>query len=95
MPAVTRLQDNCTGHDSCPSVPLVTGSPTVFVNGKPKGRVTDQYQSHGCVTHLSHQDVISQGSSTVFCDGLAVARVGDSVSIGGSVQDGSPDVFAN
>lgn len=95
MPAVTRLQDQCTGHDSCPPKPLVTGSPNVFVNGKPKGRVTDKYESHGCVVHTPHQDEIAQGSSTVFCNGLSVARVGDSVSIGGSVQDGSPDVFAN
>ena len=57
MPAATRQGDNCTGHDACPPVPLVEGSPNVFTNGQPAG------------------------------------RVGDAVSIGGSVQAGSGNVF--
>jgi len=93
MPAATRLGDNCTGHDSCPAVPLVEGSPNVFTNGQPSGRVGDHYASHGCVVHPGHQDVIAAGSSTVFINGIPAGRVGDSVSIGGSVRDGSSDVF--
>ena len=95
MPAVTRLTDKCTGHDSCPGVPLVTASPNVFANGKPAGRVNDTYDSHGCVVHPSHQDHITQGSPTTFVNGIPWGRVGDSVSIGGSVAEGSPNVFAN
>ena len=41
MPAATRLNDNCTGHDACPPVPLVEGSPNVYINGRPAGRVGD------------------------------------------------------
>lgn len=93
MPAATRLNDNCTGHDACPSVPLVEGSQNVFTNGLPAGRVGDHYYSHGCVVHPGHQDVIAAGSGTVFINGKPAARVGDSVSIGGSVQDGSGNVF--
>lgn len=93
MPAATRLGDNCTGHDSCPSVPLVEGSPNVFINGRPAGRVGDHYSSHGCIVHSSHQDVIVSGSGTVFINGKPAARVGDPVSLGGSVQDGSGNVF--
>lgn len=89
----TRKGDCCTGHDACPAVPLAEGSPNVFINGQPAGRVGDHYTSHGCVTHPGHQDVIAAGSSSVFINGRPAARVGDSVSIGGAVQDGSGDVF--
>lgn len=93
MPSATRLDDCCTGHDGCGSVPLVECSPDVNINGKGAGRVGDSYASHGCVAHSPHQDKIAAGSSTVFINGLPAARVGDSVSIGGSVQDGSDNVF--
>lgn len=93
MPAATRQGDNCTGHDSCPPVPLVEFSPNVNINGRGAGRMGDRYSTHGCVTHPGHQDVIAAGSSTVFINGKPAARVGDSVSIGGAVQDGSGNVF--
>ena len=94
MPSVTRLGDNCTGHDTCGGTPLISGSPNVFVNSKACGRVGDKYSSHGCITHSAHNDSISQGSSTVKVNGVPIARVGDSVSIGGSVASGSPNVNA-
>lgn len=93
MPAATRRNDTCTGHDACPPVPLVEFSPDVNVNGRGAGRMGDHYATHGCVTHPGHQDVIAAGSGTVNINGKPAARVGDSVSIGGSVQDGSGDVF--
>ena len=92
MPAATRLNDNGTGHDACPPVPLVEGSPSVYINGRPAGRVGDHYSAHGCVTHPGHQDVIAAGSSKVVINGKPAARVGDAVSIGGAVQDGSGNV---
>lgn len=93
MPAATRQGDHCTGHDNCPPVPLVEYSPNVFINGKGAGRLGDHYTAHGCVVHPGHQDSISGGSSTVFINGIPAARVGDPVTLGGSVQDGSGDVF--
>lgn len=92
MPQATRKDDNCTGHDACPPVPLVEHSPDVFINKRGAGRVGDHYSTHGCVSHPGHQDVIAAGSSTVFINGRPAARIGDAVSIGGTVQDGSPDV---
>ena len=93
MPAATRQNDNCTGHDACPPVPLVTYSPNVIINGLGAGRQTDLYSTYGCVAHPGHQDVIVAGSSKVDINGLPAARVGDAVSIGGAVQDGSPNVI--
>jgi len=65
----------------------------VSINGLGAGRVGDHYASHGCVVHPGHQDVIASGSGTVNINGRPAARVGDSVSIGGAVQDGSGNVF--
>ena len=93
MPAATRLNDNSTGHDACPPVPLVEGSPNVIINGRPAGRLGDHYASHGCVIHPGHQDVIAAGSSKEVINGRPAARVGDAVSIGGAVQNGSGNVI--
>ena len=62
------------------------------INKLGAGRVGDHYSTHGCVSHPGHQDVIAAGSSTVFINGRPAARIGDAVSIGGTVQDGSPNV---
>lgn len=93
MPKATRLGDMNTGHDACPPTALVTASDNVIINGKGAGRVGDTYAPHGCDDHPTHAGSISSGSSTVFINGKAAGCVGDSVSCGGSVADGSPNVF--
>lgn len=93
MPAGTRLQDYCTGHDACAPTPLVECSPDVFINGRGVGRVGDYYAPHGCDAHSTHQDSIAAGSSTVFINGKPAGRVGDAVVLAGSVRDGSGNVF--
>lgn len=93
MSAATRKGDSCTGHDDCPAVPLVTCSEDVLINGRGAGRQGDTYAGHGCLVHPGHQDVIIGGSSSVFINDMPAAREGDSVSIGGSVAEGSSDVF--
>lgn len=93
MSNATRLGDKSTGHDSCISVPLVTASNNVFINGKGAGRMGDTYASHSCSVHSPHAGSISSGSGTVFINGQAAARVGDSVSCGGSVAEGSSNVW--
>lgn len=93
MSAATRVGDSNTGHDNCPPVFLNTGSNNVFINGKPAGRLGDNYVMHGCVNHPSHQGIISSGSSSVFINGRPAGRVGDSVSCGGNVAEGSSNVF--
>ncbi len=94
MAAVTRKGDLNTGHDLCVPVPLIEGSPNVFVNGQPCGRVGDQYEAHGCVGHASHNDQIAAGSATVFVNGKPIGRIGDAVVLAGSVAQGSGNVFA-
>lgn len=93
MAAATRQGDYCTGHDACASVPLIDGSPNVFINGQSAGRVGDKYALHGCITHSIHADSISSGSSTVFINGISAARIGDAVLMAGTIKDGSNNVF--
>lgn len=93
MPAQTRVGDNDTGHDACPPRPLAEGSPDVFINGIPAGRVGDAYAPHGCPVHAPHSGVIASGSGTVFINGQAAGRIGDPVSCGGSVAEGSSNVI--
>lgn len=93
MPQATRLGDKDTGHDDCAPTALVTASPDVFINGKAAGRQGDSYSPHGCKVHPSHSGVISGGSDTVFINGKPAARIGDAVNCGGTVAEGSSDVW--
>lgn len=93
MPQATRLGDADTGHDACPPTALVSASGDVFINGKAAGRQGDAYAPHGCKTHPSHTATISGGSGTVYVNGKPAARVGDAVSCGGSVAEGSSNVW--
>lgn len=93
MPAVGRKGDNCTGHGCWPSRPAVSGSPNVTINNIPALRVDDAYAAHTCPaipeTHDGNQ---AQGSSSVTVNAKALSRVGDNVSCGGALAEGSPNV---
>ncbi len=93
MPQATRLGDLDTGHDACPPTGLVTASSNVIINGKGAGRVGDTYAPHGCIVHTPHSGSIASGSGTVFINGRSAGRVGDPVSCGGSVAQGSNNVY--
>lgn len=93
MSNATRMGDKNTGHDACPAVALTIASPNVSINGKPAGRMGDSYDPHGCKEHGTHTGKISIGSHTVYINGKPAARVGDAISCGGTVAEGSPDVF--
>lgn len=94
MPQVTRLGDLGSGHDLCGDRALASASPNVFINSRGAGRVGDSYTPHGCIEHPLHVGVIAAGSQTVFVNKKRVGRLGDGISCGGSVIEGSPNVFA-
>lgn len=88
-----RLGDQGVPH--CSGYTIATGSPNVFVNGKPMAAVGDTSTAHlrpgtPCRGHVAS---ISQGSGSVFVNGRAVARVGDALAGCTLVATGSPDVF--
>ena len=89
----TRLGDQDSGHDECPPRSLNSASANVFVNGKGAGRIGDEYPVHECEVHKPHTGVIASGSSTVYINSKGAGRVGDAVSCGGTVAEGSADVY--
>jgi uncharacterized Zn-binding protein involved in type VI secretion len=99
MPAVARgsAVDTVTTNHGCTASTTTEGkSSNVIVNGTGVHRQSDKNTSHtysppGCP---SHQTTISVGSSTVFANGLGIARIGDSYSGGEEVSSGSSNVFA-
>lgn len=91
MPAATRIADKTAGHCFGP-VPLLDGAPTVFVNGKAVGVIGGKYPPHTCGTS-THQGSLAKGSATAFACGRAICRIGDKLSCGDTVAQGSPNVF--
>jgi len=98
MSGAARKDDNGSGHGNYPSRVIQSGSPNVFINGKPAARVGDSLGSHSYTdesgTH-THSGNISSGSNNVFVNGMAKANVGSSISCGGSIVSGSSNVNVN
>jgi uncharacterized Zn-binding protein involved in type VI secretion len=100
MPAVARKSGTdsvITGH-SCDAISSTNmGSSTVFVNGIGACRLGDAIMIHtfpvgqSCVPHTA---VILEGSSSVFVDGIPIARKADLADMG-AISTGSSNVFAD
>jgi uncharacterized Zn-binding protein involved in type VI secretion len=102
MPAAARLGDKAQvdadahGCPACPHPgvgPVVTGSPDVFVNGKPAARQDDLGIHAACCGPNTF--TIKRGSPTVYVNGKPIARMNDNTQhCGGSgpIIEGSPDV---
>lgn len=99
MPAVVRVGDMSTGHGCFPPTAM-QGSPVskTFVNGLKPGVVNQQsfHVTHSCgiTTHpapaaRSHVS----GSGNTFIEGFPASRIGDNISCGDAVGQGSPNTF--
>ena len=93
MPAVARLADFCLGHCYEPRA-NVQGSENVFVNGRPVHLLSHYWPTHTC-GQSSHDSITVQGSENIFVNGLPLARIGDALSCGDMIAEGSENVFAN
>jgi hypothetical protein len=49
---------------------------------------------HACPNTPPHDGVLAKGSSTVYVNGKAIARIGDPISCGSKTQEGSQTIFA-
>jgi uncharacterized Zn-binding protein involved in type VI secretion len=67
---------------------ISTGSPNVFINGKPVVRIGDQVAYYGPGSESSA--VMATGSSTFFVNGKPVCRVGDLNTAGTPATGGAP-----
>lgn len=76
---------------------IMRGAGTVYANGIQVGLHVSQLTPHapwGRKSHPPHRAATTtQGSPTVFCEGLPVLRVGSGNTCGHSIVEGSPDVF--
>lgn len=99
MPAAARAENTdtiTTGH-GCDATAKIAGTQqtTVITNGKIASVEGDAIAPHtipagpACVPHSA---VVNVGSGTVFFEGIAAARVGDSAD-GGVIISGSGNVF--
>lgn len=69
---------------------IVRGARTVFANGKPVGLNVSDITSHGKNKHKAAKT--TEGSPSVYAEGVAVLRVGSGTSCGHKITQGSPDV---
>jgi len=91
MPKLSRL-----GDTDQPGGAIMRGASTVFANGIKVGLHVSKITPHAPWgdPHPPHDAaVITDGSPTVFAEGVPVLRVTSGNSCGHSIVGGSPDVF--
>ncbi|MDA7422698.1 PAAR domain-containing protein [Tritonibacter multivorans] len=93
MPAAGRNGDTGSGHDGFPPTPATSVSGDVFTNGVEALRKGDAFAAHSKPKHPPHGRALAAGSSSVFINGQPAGRVGDAIDCGGSISNGSGDVF--
>jgi uncharacterized Zn-binding protein involved in type VI secretion len=77
---IARVGDMTSGHDGYPGTPIITGSKTMFCDGKAIACVGDICAEHDKSKGSRHTPVITGGSSFFTVDGRSVAMVGSEVS---------------
>lgn len=91
MPQLSRVGDmnQCSGS-------IQRGASTVFANGIQVGLHVSSITSHAPWgrPHPQHQSAqTTDGSPSVFAEGVPVLRVGSGNTCGHSIVNGSPDVY--
>jgi uncharacterized Zn-binding protein involved in type VI secretion len=95
MAAASRKGDLSAGHGCFPPTACVNSLATrTFINGILAQKQGSSFNSHRCgkTTHPTSSRTTSSGSSTVYIEGARAVRIGDSISCGDSVAQGSPNV---
>ena len=108
MASVATNGSTCTTGHGCDSTTTVNGgSSNVIVGNKGVARKDDPLSDHTidkptlglpyppeplCIDHNGQK--INEGSATVFVNDEPIARVGDSVDIGGQITSGESSVVA-
>lgn len=84
---IACVGDMTSGHDGYPGTPIVTGSGTMFCDGKAIACKGDICEAHDKPKGHRHTPVITGGSSFFTVDGRPVATTGSEVSGGGCNSD--------
>jgi uncharacterized Zn-binding protein involved in type VI secretion len=98
MPAVSRLGDKSTGHGGfAPTAMITTPVAKTYFDGKYPGVVSPncKFAAHtrGNTTHNSDIRYPSSGASKTNIEGFKAARIGDDLSDGDAIAQGSPKSF--
>lgn len=93
MSGVAFKGGKCTGHSCFPPRESTEGADTVTVNDKPVHCVGHQWAFHTCGDN-THKGALANGSDGVSVEGVAVGRIGDDVTCGSVVAEGSEDTTA-
>lgn len=91
MPQLSRVGDTNEVKGA-----IIGGASTVFCNGIPVGQQGNKITPHAPFgkRHPPHRAaIVTNGSPSVFAEGIPVARVTSGNSCGHSIVQGSPDVF--
>lgn len=91
MPQLSRVGDTNQAGGA-----IIRGADSVFANGIKVGLHVSGITPHAPwgKPHPPHRSAVTtNGSPTVFCEGVPVLRVGSGNSCGHSISQGSPDVF--
>ncbi|KGT88343.1 type IV secretion protein Rhs [Erwinia typographi] len=70
---------------------LTAGSPNVFINGRPA--IMAHASVGECDEHGPAPQLVAEGSSRVYINGLPAARTGDLLTCSAAISEGSPNVF--
>lgn len=93
MAAASRRGDLSAGHGCFPPTNCSSGVASItFINGIPAQILGSSYTAHVCGQTIHPSRLASSGSSTVYIEGQQAIRIGDSISCGDSVGQGSPNV---
>ena len=76
---IARVGDMTSGHDGYPGTPIITGSGTMFCDGKAIACVGDICADHDKPKGHNHTPIITGGSSFFTIDGRPVAMTGSEV----------------
>lgn len=76
---VACVGDMTSGHDGYPGTPIITGSNTMFCDGKGVACKGDKCDDHNKSHGHRHTPIITGGSSFFTVDGRSVAVVGSEV----------------
>jgi len=97
MPAASRMGDISTGHNCFPPTAIITTPVTkTYLNGLLAAVVDAELLKHKCGRsfHFSTRNrKISSGSSNIFIEGKAAARIGDEIECGDNLGQGSSNII--
>lgn len=94
MAAVSLESMMSTGHGCFPPRPAVGPyTSTSFFNGKPIQLLGHTKYAVHCCGPSCHDGTTSGSSSTFFFEGKQVCRIGDDISCGDVIAEGSGDTF--